>query len=214
MRSTLQIRSPQTPTQGKKAYKGLPLEGFLARWYARNTAAVMHEYEQLALDLAAKIADGSSVLEVAPGPGYLAIALAKLGNYRIVGLDISNTFVEMAADNARKAGVEVAFRRGDAANMPFEPGSFDFIVCRAAFKNFTEPVQALSEMHHVLKPGGQALIVDMRNNASAKEIDDHVKTMGLGPINTVITKLIFKHSLVKRAYSQAHFRQMIAETPF
>jgi 2-polyprenyl-3-methyl-5-hydroxy-6-metoxy-1,4-benzoquinol methylase len=40
------------------------------------------------------------VLEVAPGPGFLAIELAKLGPYRIVGLDISETFVRIAADEA------------------------------------------------------------------------------------------------------------------
>src|SRR5262249_46389944 len=65
--------------RAKKGYKGLPLEGWLARWYARNTARTMREYEQLAQALAGKLTSGVSVLEVAPGPGYLAIALAKLG---------------------------------------------------------------------------------------------------------------------------------------
>jgi ubiquinone/menaquinone biosynthesis C-methylase UbiE len=36
-----------------------------------------------------RIQDGCSVLEVAPGPGYLAIELAKLRKYKIIGLDIS-----------------------------------------------------------------------------------------------------------------------------
>src|SRR5262249_44408022 len=89
----------------KKGYRGLPLEGFLARRYARNTARAMSEYEQSAQALADKLKPGASVLEVAPGPGYLAIALARLGPYHIVGLDISHTFVAMAAENARKAGV-------------------------------------------------------------------------------------------------------------
>jgi ubiquinone/menaquinone biosynthesis C-methylase UbiE len=46
--------------------------------------------------------DGYSVLEVAAGPGYLAIELAKLGICnKIIGLDISKDFVEIA----KEAGV-------------------------------------------------------------------------------------------------------------
>src|SRR5579864_9095031 len=62
---------------------------------------------------------GARVLEVAPGPGFFAIELAKLGKYTITGLDISRTFVEIATKNARQAGVTVDFQQGNAAAMPF-----------------------------------------------------------------------------------------------
>jgi ubiquinone/menaquinone biosynthesis C-methylase UbiE len=144
----------------------------------------------------------------------MAIELAKLGDYRVVGLDISRSFVEMAARNAQEAGVAVTFQHGNAACMPFEPGSFDFVICRAAFKNFAEPVQALNEMHRVLKPAGKALIVDLRPDASAEAINAEVKKMGLGLLNALLTKLAFKHMLLKRAYSQEQFRQMASQAPF
>jgi ubiquinone/menaquinone biosynthesis C-methylase UbiE len=38
--------------------------------------------------------------------------------------------------------------------MPFPAESFDLILCRAAFKNFSRPVEAIDEMHRVLKPAG------------------------------------------------------------
>jgi ubiquinone/menaquinone biosynthesis C-methylase UbiE len=174
----------------------------------------MASYRQAAQGVAATLPDGSHVLEVAPGPGYFAVELAQLGSYQIVGLDISPTFVGIAADNARRAGVNVDFRQGNASSMPFESGSFDFIYCRAAFKNFSEPVQAISEMHRVLKSGGSALVVDLRKDASATDIDAAVHGMRLGPINTLLTKWIFKHSLLKRAYSQEDFRRMASQTPF
>jgi ubiquinone/menaquinone biosynthesis C-methylase UbiE len=198
----------------KKGYRGLPLEGVQARWYAKTTARDMARYREAAAAVAHQAASGSSVLEVAPGPGFLAIELARLGNYRIVGLDISKTFVQMAADNATKAGVAVTFRRGDAASMPFEPDSFDLIVCRAAFKNFREPVRALREMHRVLRPGGKALIMDLRRDAPAEQLDAYVNSMGLSWINTLITKWIFRYGLVKSAYSPEQLRQMTADTPF
>ncbi len=200
-------------TKPKKAYKGLPLEGFLARWYARNTGKDIGEYREHAKRIASLLAEGASVLEVAPGPGYLAIELAKLGSYRVVGLDISETFVRMASENAEKAGVTVAFHHGDAAHMPFASDSFDLIVCRAAFKNFTEPVGALNEMHRVLKAGGQALILDLRPDASASDIDAHVKNMKLGWGSSLLTKLIL-NKLRKRAYSREQFLSMASQTPF
>jgi ubiquinone/menaquinone biosynthesis C-methylase UbiE len=174
----------------------------------------MDDYREAAAGVAARVPDGGSVLEVAPGPGYLAIELAKLGAYRVVGLDISHSFVRMAAENAARAGVAVAFRHGDAAAMPFEAESFDFVVCRAAFKNFSEPVGALGEMHRVLKPGGTALVIDLRPDASPEALAAHVDGMGLGWFSRLLTRWTFKHMLLKRAYTQAQFRDMAAQTPF
>jgi ubiquinone/menaquinone biosynthesis C-methylase UbiE len=202
------ILTPKT----RKGYKGLPMEGFIARWYARITAG--RDHRKSAELVAGQVAEGDSILEVAPGPGYLAIELAKLGTYRVVGLDISQSLVQMATARAQEAGVAVEFHHGDAAHMPFPPDSFDFIVCQAAFKNFSEPVQALGEMHRVLKPGGKALILDLRPDASPKAINAEVKKMGLGWFNSLMTRVAFRYCLLKRAYSQDQFRQMASQTPF
>src|SRR4030081_255104 len=138
------------PTSVRKPYRGAPMEGILATWYAKNTAGA--DFKACASRIAAHLAPGAHVLEVAPGPGYLAVALARLGSYRITGLAISRSFVRMASEYAARAGVDVAFRQGDAAALPFPDAAFDFVVCRAAFKNFSDPVAALREMHRVLRP--------------------------------------------------------------
>ena len=198
----------------KKPYRGLGMEGKLAKWYARNTANSMDDYRRAAAKLAQRLAPASRVLEVAPGPGYLAIALAKLGPYVVAGLDISDTFVRLAADNAKKAHVDVDFRRGDAAAMPFADGVFDAIVCRAAFKNFTEPLKSLDEMHRVLRAGGSALIVDLDKNATPAQIADAVVNMRLGPINGWITRMTFQHLLLKRAYRPEDMQAMAGQSRF
>src|SRR5438132_1631708 len=118
-----------------KAYKGLPMEGFIATWYANTTRGDKRRFESTVRTVAAQVALGSSILEVAPGPGYLAIPLAKRGTYQVSGLDISKSFVRIARENARQAGVEIDFRHGDAAHMPFPDESLDFVVCTAVFKN-------------------------------------------------------------------------------
>jgi ubiquinone/menaquinone biosynthesis C-methylase UbiE len=197
-----------------KAYKGMGMEGGIARWYAKVTGKDLAEFQKLAERLSEELPQGSSVLEVAPGPGYLAIELAKRGRCIVTGLDISETFVEIARRNAAEAGVPVDFRRGNASAMPFEDGSFDLIVCRAAFKNFSEPVKALAEMRRVLKPGGRALIIDLRRDTPKKEIDAHVNNMHVGAVNAAFIKFTFRAMLLKRAYTREEFEKFIAESGF
>jgi len=59
------------------------------------------------------------------------------GRYRINGLDISRTFVEIARKNAAEAGVSVDVQHGDVARMPFAAGTFDLIVCRGILTRLT-----------------------------------------------------------------------------
>lgn len=198
----------------QKGYKGLGMEGFTARWYASLTHKSIQDFKALARRVAEDLAPGNQVLEVAPGPGYLAIELAKLGSYKITGLDISRTFVEIARSNARDAGVAVKFRQGDAANMPFEDGTFDFLLCRAAFKNFTEPIRAIQEMHRVLAPGGRAVIIDLRRDAPPQSVGRAVDQMHLGVVNTFLTKSCFRLMLLKRAYTRSDFERFLNETGF
>jgi len=198
----------------RKAHADRGMEGMVAKWYAANTAEMMKEYVDLAQRLAGEVAEGASVLEVAPGPGYFSIELAKRGHYAITGLDISHTFVRMAAKKAAEAGVRVNFTQGSASNMPFPAGSFDFLLCRAAFKNFAKPVGALQEMARVLRPGGRALIIDLKRNASPSEISRQVDGMHLSRINGILTKLAFKTMLLKSAYSRDEFEEMLAKTDF
>ena len=204
--------SAHAPTA--KPYKGMGMEGTVARWYASLTKKSLEDFKELARRTAERVAPQSNVLEVAPGPGYFAIELAKLGDYRITGLDISETFVEIARENAAQAGVKVDFRRGNASNLPFPKESFDFLLCRAAFKNFSEPQRALEEMHRVLKPDGQALIIDLRKDAPQESINQAVNDMKLGAVNGILTKLTFRFMLLKRAYTKSEFERMISQTKF
>ena len=201
-------------TKTAKAYKGLPMEGMIATWYAKLTLKDLKRHKLMASQLAPKIPAGGKVLEIAPGPGYFCIELAKLGNYQITGLDISKSFVEIARKNAMGADVNVDFRQGNSSDMPFENESFDFTFCQAAFKNFTEPVKAIAEMYRVLRPGGTAVIADLRRDASPKDIEKEIKGMGLGRIDEMMTRWTFKQMLLKSAYSIANMEFMISRTPF
>jgi ubiquinone/menaquinone biosynthesis C-methylase UbiE len=200
---------------GKRVKLVPEMEGAMARWYARQrgTASQIEEYRRQAARLTDGLPDGAAVLEVAPGPGYLAIEIARLGRFRVTGLDISATFVQIATENARRAAVSVEFHRGDVASMPFPADSFDLVVCQAAFKNFVRPVIALNEMHRILRAGATAVIADLSGEATRTDIEAEVARMRLTRLNAVMTRSALS-MLRRRALSRAQFERAAADSAF
>lgn len=201
-------------TKTGKGYKGIGMEGPIARWYAAGNGKSMDRWNEQVAAVRERAAKGSEILEVAPGPGHLSIALARTGDYTVTGLDVSETFVQIARAKAAEAGVAVDFRLGNASSMPFEDESFDFIVCCAAFKNFSDPLGALREMHRVLRPGGGALIVDLRRDVTKEAVEEDVARMGIGGLSKVFTKFALRSFLPRRAYTKSDFEGFIAQTTF
>lgn len=195
--------------------KGPEMEGPVARWYARlrGSAGQIALCAKEAARLTRGLPDGAAVLEVAPGPGYFAIEMARPGKLVVTGLDISRTFVEIAERNTRHAGVSVEFRQGDVAAMPFPDGVFHMVVCQAAFKNFAMPHTALAEMHRVLRPGGVAVIQDMNRDATHADIDGEVKGMSVGRFVAFTTRATLE-MLRRRAYTPTQFESLAAASPF
>jgi ubiquinone/menaquinone biosynthesis C-methylase UbiE len=111
--------------------RDLVVEGKKARQYDEFSRQYrmqdLKEYAELA---ASHIVDGGSVLDIATGPGYFCIELAKMGRFRVTGLDISKDLAEIARANGRQAGVDVDFVQGSASAMRFPEGTFDLVSAR------------------------------------------------------------------------------------
>jgi ubiquinone/menaquinone biosynthesis C-methylase UbiE len=212
---TAATTSTPNASRRRKPYLGVQMEGPIASWYARITRD-RSDHRQTAEWITAQLAPGSAVLEVSPGPGYMAIELARLsrGAFTISGLDISRTFVRIATDNARRAGVDIDFRHGDVADMPFPSESFDFVVCTAAFKNFPDPIAALNEIHRVLRPGGRASIFDLRKDAPREAIEQEIRDMHLSPLSTLFTRWTFRYGLLRAAYTRQALEAVVARSRF
>jgi arsenite methyltransferase len=115
------------------------------------------------------------VLDVGCGRGLMLVGAAlRLRSGTATGIDVwqsedlSGNRANAALENAGHAGVtqRVRVETADMRRMPFAAESFDVIVSRAAIHNLYqagERALALSEIARVLKPGGHALIDDIRH---------------------------------------------------
>jgi ubiquinone/menaquinone biosynthesis C-methylase UbiE len=103
----------------------------------------------------------SRVLEVACGPGFLALALAQRCR-EAVGLDLTDAPLAIAERNRQERGLaNVRFQRGDADRLPFADGEFDAVVCRLAFHHMEQPGRVLREMARVCRPQGKVAVEDL-----------------------------------------------------
>jgi ubiquinone/menaquinone biosynthesis C-methylase UbiE len=197
--------------------KDLAITGWMAKWYDKNTRASrlaeMREYACLVSGYKDGGARAASVLEIAPGPGYLAIELARRG-FAVTGVELSADFVEIEKRNAQEAGVSVDFKQGNASALPIPDGAFDFIICSAAFKNFSEPLAALREMYRVLASNGVALILDMNHDATKEDIEEQMRKSGMKGFDRWFVRLSFMTFLKNGAYTRDGFEELIAQTAF
>jgi ubiquinone/menaquinone biosynthesis C-methylase UbiE len=121
----------------------------IASRYHAGFAAVTTQSVEALLD-AAQVGKGSRVLDVACGPGYVAVAAAARGAHA-TGIDFSSEMVE----EARRRYPGIDFTEGDAEELSFPESSFDAIVMNFGMLHLGRPERALQESHRVLRPSGR-----------------------------------------------------------
>lgn len=104
-----------------------------------------------------------TILDLATGTADLAITMAKhYPQARIIGLDISEKMLEIGKSKIKKQNLkdQIDLRFGDAANLPFEDDTFDVATVAFGVRNFEDLGKVLSEIHRVLKPNGEVVILE------------------------------------------------------
>ena len=104
-----------------------------------------------------------TILDLATGTADLAIALAKRNpQAQIIGMDISEKMLEIGKEKAKRQSLEnqIELRFGDAVALPFEDDSFDAVTVAFGVRNFENLEKGLAEISRVLKPHGQAVILE------------------------------------------------------
>jgi ubiquinone/menaquinone biosynthesis C-methylase UbiE len=99
---------------------------------------------------AAQVRPGATLLDVATGPGSLALEATRLGMI-CTGVDLSPVMIQLA----EKSNPGIEFRVADVEHLPFADASFDVVVCNFGLGHFPYPEAAVAECVRVLKPSGR-----------------------------------------------------------
>lgn len=101
------------------------------------------------------------------GPGRLVVKLAQIAPaLQVTGIDLSDEMLAQAKRCARRAGLQdrIAFKKGDAAQIPFPDDSLDLVVSTLSLHHWRDPAAVLDEIERVLRPGGSFLVFDLRRD--------------------------------------------------
>ena len=139
--------------------------------------ALFDQWPNTLLDKA-QVKLGDRFLDVACGTGVLAGAAEQR-----VGAEGSVTAIDVHAgmvEVGRQLFSNITWRVGDATDLPFPNQSFDVVGCQFGLMFFPDTVQAIREMHRVLKPNGRLLLLvwdHLENNPVFQDLVDLLHRM-------------------------------------
>jgi ubiquinone/menaquinone biosynthesis C-methylase UbiE len=100
------------------------------------------------------------VLDVACGPGIVAIAFARVARH-VYGVDVTPAMIERASQLRAESGLtNVEFLVAEANLLPFSELTFDIVYSRFAMHHFTSPEKILAGKIAATKPGGRVTVID------------------------------------------------------
>jgi ubiquinone/menaquinone biosynthesis C-methylase UbiE len=144
------------------SHKDRVREEFTRQAEAFAAVAVLHNRERLGrLINAINPAPDARALEIATGPGHIAMAMAERCR-EVIGVDITDAILAVAERTRRERGLaNLRFQRADADHLPFADAEFDIVFCRFAFHHFEDPAIPFREMARVCRVGGCVAVEDL-----------------------------------------------------
>jgi len=154
----------------------------------------------------AEINEGNTVVDLGSGAGidvFLAANLVKESG-RVIGIDMTETMLKKARENAEKHGYRnVEFREGDIEQrIPVEDNSVDFVVSNCVINLTTNKDNTFREIYRILKSEGKGMMI-ISDLVTSKEIDaDSINTENwCSCIDGALTKENYIDSIKKAGFT-------------
>jgi len=118
------------------------------------------------------IKKGDKVLDVGCGVGQEVEKIASLvgENGLVTGVDIGEGIIEEARARLCDKGLPVEFVTGSADKLNFPDDSFDLVRAERVLEYISAPMEIVSEMVRVTRPGGEVLIFDFDYSGTIVDI--------------------------------------------
>ncbi len=156
------------------------------------------------------------VADLGAGEGLLSELLARRCR-KVIAVDNSEKMVAFGTAKARKNHLKnLEFRHGDLQAPPIEPGTIDLVILSQALHHAENPAKAVVGAHTILKPGGQAIILDLarHNFEQAHELyGDRFLGFPESDLHQWLEQAGFKKievSVVAREEQPPHFETILA----
>jgi SAM-dependent methyltransferase len=107
---------------------------------------------------------GKRVLDLGCGLGNDAARFAQ-GGALVTGVDIAPRAVELARTNFAQRGLPGTFLEGNGEALELPAASFDLVYCHTVLHFTPEPARMVREIHRVLAPGGQAILMGVNRRS-------------------------------------------------
>ena len=126
-----------------------------AMWTSGDFGKIAELMEKSAEEFVARLnlEPGMRVLDVGCGTGNQAIPAARAGA-QVTAVDIAPNLLAQAAERARREGVNVDFREGDAEALVFADGEFDVVMSMFAAIFAPRPEMVAAELVRVCRRDG------------------------------------------------------------
>jgi 2-polyprenyl-6-hydroxyphenyl methylase / 3-demethylubiquinone-9 3-methyltransferase len=148
-----------------------------------------------------------NVLEVGCGGGLLSEEIANLG-YNTTGVDPSEQSLNTAARHALENNLSIIYRKGYGENLPFEPESFDVVLCCDVLEHVSDLPQVISEISRVLKHNGVFIYDTFNRNFFSKitaiAILQKWKRWAIMPPDLHVWEMFIKPAEIKTLLSLNH----------
>lgn len=121
-----------------------------------------------------RLRPGMSVLDVGCGTGLETVRLARLvaPSGHVTGLDLSDDLLAEARRRASGLGLPIAYRQGNAEQVPFPDGSFDVARAERLLLYLADPAKALTELARVTKASGAVYVIEPDFETVTINLDD------------------------------------------
>ena len=128
-------------------------------WGVGDYPLMARELEPVALSavVAAAVAPGDRVIDVATGTGNAALLAAERGG-QVVGVDLEPALLELAVQRARDAALDIPWLRGEMQALPFQDGSADVVLSVFGVMYAADHAAAAAELARVAAPGARVVL--------------------------------------------------------
>jgi 2-polyprenyl-6-hydroxyphenyl methylase / 3-demethylubiquinone-9 3-methyltransferase len=111
---------------------------------------------------------GARALDIGCGGGLMAEEVARMG-FVVTGIDPAEAAIDVAADHARRSGLNIAYQVGAGEALPFDDGQFDLVYCCDVLEHVVDVPSVIAESARVLRPGG-VYFFDTINRTGASKL--------------------------------------------